>query len=90
MEIQESGNNIILEIRINPSSGKFRFYEKSGKITLNIKSRPDKGKANSEILAGLRKLFGKDVEILKGHKSRNKTILVKDVTEQEIERVLSP
>lgn len=89
MNIQESENGILFNIRVNTASGKFRLYEKSGRLILDVKNRPEKSKVNMEIITELGKIFRKDVEILRGHRSRDKTILVRDISRQEIERILS-
>ncbi len=48
-------------------------------------SPPKEGKANLEIVKGLKRIFRKDVEIVKGFKGREKVILVKGAELWEIE-----
>lgn len=88
MDIKESKDGIIIEIRANPASGRFRLHEKSNRLVLDLKSRPEGGKANMEIITGLGRIFRKEVRILRGHKSRDKTILIEGITKQEFKRIL--
>lgn len=84
MELKETLEGTVLKIKVKPDSGSFGF---SGDI-LELKSRPEGGKANMEILKGLKKLFGKEVLILSGFKSREKVILVKGAGIEDVRKVL--
>lgn len=90
MNVKENANGVSISIRVNPASGRFKLYRESGRVVLDIKSRPEKGKANAEILAGLSKMFGRETEIIRGRKSRDKTVLIRDVSRKDIERILGP
>ena len=81
--IQEDANGVCVMVRINTQSGRFRIYKKSDRLVVDIKNRPEKGKANAEIAAKMGKMLGKDVGIVKGFKSRDKTILIRNVSKEE-------
>jgi uncharacterized protein (TIGR00251 family) len=74
--------NLLVEIRVRPNSPKFRI-EKSGGITIFCKSKPEGNRANLEIIRELEKLFKTEVKILKGFKSKKKTILIHGITAEE-------
>ncbi len=85
MKIGESEKGLILNIKIKPKSREFKLdLEKS---ILYIKSSPFKGEANKEIIKGLKGIFGKEIEIIKGFKSREKLILIKDMSLEEFKRL---
>jgi uncharacterized protein (TIGR00251 family) len=88
MEIQETGNGVLISFRVNPHSGGFGFTERSGRLVLDLKSRPERGMANAEIVSGLGRLFGRDVEIVRGRRSRDKAVLVRNIPLQEARRIL--
>ena len=88
MEIQETSNGVLLAVRVNPASGRFRLHEKSGRLMVDVSGKPEKGMANMEIITNLGKMFGKEVRIVRGHKSRDKLILLKDLSKEEIIRIV--
>jgi uncharacterized protein (TIGR00251 family) len=88
MEIQETSSGVLLAVRINPASGMFRLHEKSGRLMIDVNSKPEKDMANREILMNLGKMFGTDIRIVKGHKSRDKIILVKGASLEGVKRIL--
>lgn len=71
-------NELIIHIKVEPRSsrsGITGFYGKGLKVKLT--SPPVEGKANKELIKLLAKKFGirkKDVEIIKGEKSKNKIV----------------
>ena len=73
---------MIVEISVVPKSGRFRMYEKDGKIKVYLKSPAEENKANLEIVKEFEKLFGKPVRIIAGLKSKKKKIEL-PVTEDE-------
>jgi uncharacterized protein (TIGR00251 family) len=56
-----------------------------------LKSSPTKGKANKELITFLAKklqLNKRQIEIIRGHKSRQKTVLITDSTLTHVEKML--
>ncbi|MHA1531130.1 MAG: DUF167 domain-containing protein [Candidatus Heimdallarchaeota archaeon] len=89
--ISESENNVVLQLQVKPNSKKQKIVVDSldKKITIFIKAQPDKGKANKELLKFLAKILEKttsDISIIAGQTSRDKTIIVKNDTKQNVER----
>ncbi len=75
---------LIIDIKVIPQSGKQLFkLDKSGRLTCYLKSAPERGLANKELiklLAKSLKTSQADVEIIGGKTSRNKRIKVaKDI-----------
>ena len=70
---------MIINIKVKPSSGKQEIKELSNnQYTVNLKSPPEDNKANLELIKLLKKHFKKDIKIIKGKKSRNKIIEIKN------------
>ena len=84
MEVQETDNGVIVSVRVRPNSGKFSLELKGDQLMLNLKSLPESGKANQEILSELPKLLRCDVRILSGQKSRKKLLLLEGISESEL------
>ena len=50
---------LLVEIKVIPSSGKQRFFkDKSGQLKCYLKSPPEKGKANTELINFIAKKLG--------------------------------
>ena len=77
----ESEKGTILYLIVKPNSRKQELLYDSltDTITVCVKSPPDKGKANKELLKFLAKYLEKsssEMQIVKGHTSRDKAILI--------------
>jgi uncharacterized protein (TIGR00251 family) len=71
---------LIIEIKVTPSSGRqLCKLDKSGTLKCFLKSPPEQGKANQELVKFLSKsleLAQDQVTILSGHTTRNKRIKI--------------
>ena len=82
------GNDIVIKIKIVPSSSKNKIvgvYNKALKIT--ITAPPVEGKANKKCIAYLAKYFDvakSKIEIISGQTSKNKLIKIYDISQKEI------
>lgn len=65
-----------IKARVKSSSGKSEIVEKDGDFLVYVKSAPEKGRANLEVIKLFSKKFKKNVEIIKGMKSKNKVLRV--------------
>jgi len=88
MGIRQTGRGVILEAAVKAGAGSFSVSQKDGFLEIRTKSPAEGNKANQEIIKELSKLFGKDVRILRGLKSKRKEILVEGASVQDAERVL--
>ena len=73
LDMKEHKKGVQITVKVRTGSDMF-FLHPDGR--LELKSLPQKGKANTEIIKGLSKLFGCDVKIIKGIKSKEKIILL--------------
>ena len=71
---------VIFEVKVVPSSGCNKWLiDKSGKLKCYLKSAPERGLANYELITLIAKalrLTKLDVEIISGQTSRNKKVKV--------------
>ncbi|MSR86034.1 DUF167 domain-containing protein [Candidatus Woesearchaeota archaeon] len=63
-----------IEIKVKPQSGKSLIQETDGKFIAFLKSPPEDGKANEELLKLTKKYFGKPGRIVIGKTSKNKVL----------------
>ena len=77
--LREVGDDLLVNIEVSPASGKFgipSYNEWRKRIEVKIRSPTQKGEANREIIREFSETFGRDVEIVSGQKSRQKTIRI--------------
>ena len=65
---------MIIKIKAKPNSERQEIVKSGESYTAYLKSSPEDGKANTELLKLLKKHFGKHAKIKSGFTSRNKII----------------
>ena len=78
---------VSIEVVVKPNSPKFRI-EKKDKIAVYCKSKPEDNKANLEIVKELQRLFKTEVQIIKGLKSKKKTILIHGLSPEKFDEMI--
>ena len=76
-----------LRVHVSPGSKKsgvqgYDIWKKA--LIIKLKSPPEGGKANGELIEILSEFFSAEVEIVTGHKSRSKMVVVKGLSESEV------
>ena len=74
-------NGIIIKVMVKPNSPKFSIHSNN---KLEVKSPPERGRANREIINNLRRITGCDIEIISGLTSKRKTILIKGISKERL------
>ena len=86
--IRESEGDVTIDIKVHPgSSRKALLFREGERLAVYVHSPQEKGKANKDALKLLSKELGipsSRLEIVKGERSRLKTIVVKDITGIEV------
>ena len=79
-----------IDAEVQTNSKKFEASMKeNGAIRVKLVSKPEKNKANQELVEGLKKLLKANVLIVKGLKSRKKTLIVGETKENIKKRLES-
>ena len=82
----------VIEIKVHPSSSRRGITGSSGgRICISVHSAPEKGKATKEALGTLSAVLGvapSRLEVLRGQRSRNKTVLARGITPSEVRQQL--
>lgn len=68
--------NNCLTIKVIPNSDRNELKEENNQLKLYLKAKPEKGKANKELIKFFKKEFGLRVEIKSGEKGREKVLEV--------------
>jgi hypothetical protein len=78
--IRETRSGIELDLMVSPSSPRSEVVgldQWRGRLVVKLRSPPEKGEANQELVALLSRFFSAPVEVLRGHSSRMKTVSVR-------------
>lgn len=89
--IKEIANGILVDIEVSPNASKFEISGYNSwreRIEIRLKSLPQKGKANKEIIKEISKLTKVDVEIISGLKSHQKTLLIKKISRDDFLNII--
>ena len=89
--VTETNDGIMVDIEVSPKSKKFEiigYNEWREKIEIRIKSVPQKGKANKEIVTEFSRLTGSQVEIISRLKRHHKTLRVHNLSKSEFLHIL--
>ena len=77
---EKTNESIRLEIKVIPNARKNEFVKTETGYRARLAAPPADGKANDALILLLSNEFGipkKDIEIIRGQTSRNKTVLIK-------------
>ena len=88
MKVTETKNGAIVEIYVKPKSKKFEVLLEGDEVIVRCTEEPVKGKVNKELLKALSKFFHTNVDLVSGVTSRQKRLLLKDLTKDKVERLL--
>jgi uncharacterized protein len=91
MAIKQTRDGILLQIEVSPQSDKFqitRYNKWRNNFEVKIKAPPTKGKANLEVIKEFSRLTGRNVEIISGYKSQQKTIYIHKIDENQFLKIL--
>ncbi len=66
-------------VRVRPARPRSRIVgEENGILLVDLRSRPERGEANRELLELLQRRFGGRARIVRGHRSRRKLVEILD------------
>ncbi len=89
MRPQEAVQGIVMEVYIKPRSKQFQLAVENDEVTVYCREVPVKGRVNRELIRGLSRLFERRVEIVSGFSSRQKKVLIEDISLKEVNKILS-
>jgi uncharacterized protein (TIGR00251 family) len=86
--IRQSPGGVILSVRVKAGSGAFLISPKHDFLEVRTRSPAEGNRANLEIVKELSGIFGSDVRIVRGLKSKRKEVLVRGISAEEAENIL--
>jgi uncharacterized protein len=88
MKVIETKNGVIIKVFLKPNSSKFVVSLEGDEVIVQCTEEPVKGKVNKELLKNLSRFFKTNVEIVSGVTSRQKHLLLNNMSKSEVERFL--
>jgi uncharacterized protein (TIGR00251 family) len=88
MKISETKNGVVIEVFVKPKSERFEVFLEGDEVIVRCAEEPVKGKVNKELLKALSKFFHTNVELVSGATSRQKRLLIKNVSKKQVETLL--
>ena len=89
MNAKETKNGVVIEVFVKPNHPKFNVKIDGDEIIAFCTEEPVKGKVNKELIKGLSKLFHAEVEMVSGLTSKQKRLLVKNLSKKQVETLLN-
>ncbi len=92
LKISTEENGVLLSVKVVPGASRTRFAgELDGRAKLAVAAPPERGKANKALITFLAKLLGlraRDVTVIAGHTSPQKTIRIEGTTPDALRAAL--
>ncbi|MFH1445707.1 MAG: DUF167 domain-containing protein [Nanoarchaeota archaeon] len=79
----------VFKVKVKPNAKEFRIRVKELTLFVDVVSAAQEGGANRELLKELKKIFKREVFLVRGHKSKEKVILVKNLMPEDAEAILN-
>jgi uncharacterized protein (TIGR00251 family) len=88
MKIFETEEGCVLEVLVKPNAKRFKVVVEDDNIVVFCREMPVKGKVNVELAKELSRFLHRPVELVSGFTSRDKRLLVRGGTKNEVEDCL--
>jgi uncharacterized protein (TIGR00251 family) len=88
MKLTETKNGTVIEVFVKPNQPKFNVKIDGDEVIVFCTEKPVKGKVNKELIKELSKLFHAEVEMVSGFTSKQKRLLVRNMSRSEVEPLL--
>lgn len=85
MNLKETKNGVVIEVFVKPNQPKFNVKLDGDEIIVSCTEEPVKGKVNKELIKELSKLFRAEVEMVSGFTSKQKRLLIKNMSKSDAE-----
>ncbi len=88
--LRETKDGIVITLKISPNASKNEIIKSEEGLKVKITAQPIDGKANKaliEYLSKQLKIPKSSIEILKGETSKEKTVLIKPRTPEDIDKI---
>jgi uncharacterized protein (TIGR00251 family) len=89
MKLQKVSNGVVVGVFVKPNSRVFQLRVEGDELVAFCRESPVKGRVNEELIKKLSKLFKRRVDIVSGFTSKQKRILIADISTDDASAILS-
>jgi uncharacterized protein (TIGR00251 family) len=89
MKLVKTDQGVVLNVYVKPDSRDFKIEAEDDGLVVCCREAPVKGKVNKELVKELSRLFKKRTKIVAGFASKQKKILIMDISLEEANDTLS-
>ena len=89
MKLQQVSGGVVVAVFVKPNSKQFGLRVEGDELVVLCRESPVKGKVNKELIKELSRIFKNRVEIVAGFASRQKKVLIKGLSTDEVDAILS-
>jgi len=89
MKLQKVSGGVIIAVFVKPNSTQFGLKVEGDELVVLCRESPVKGRVNRELIKELSRIFKNRVEIVAGFTSRQKKVLIKDISLDEVANFVS-
>jgi len=89
MELRQVSGGVVVAVFVKPNSKQFQLMVEGDMLVALCREAPVKGRVNKELIKELSRIFKKRVEIVAGFTSKQKKVLVRDISIDEVDLILS-
>jgi len=92
LELREQDGGIVINVRVQPGAKRSKVIGlHGGALKIAVAAPPVDGKANAALIEFLCETFDlrkSRVEIIRGHKSRDKTVLIREIDDSSLGKLI--
>ncbi len=89
MKLQEVSGGVVIAVFVKPNSRRFELKVEGDGLVVFCRESPVKGRVNRELIRELSRMFKKRVEIVAGLTSKQKKVLITDISIDEADTTIS-
>jgi hypothetical protein len=89
MKLLKTDQGVVFNVYVKPDSREFKIEVEDDGLVVYCREAPVKGKVNKELVKELSSLFKRRIEIVSGFTSKQKKVLIKDISLDEVANVIS-
>jgi uncharacterized protein (TIGR00251 family) len=89
MKLLKTNQGVVLNVYVRPESRDFKIEVGDDEFVVHCKESPVKCKVNRELMKELSRVFKRKVEITSGFTSRQKKVLIMDISSNEVSSIIS-
>ena len=89
MELLKVSDGVVVVVFVKPNSKQFQLKVEGDELVVLCRESPVKGRVNKEFINELSRIFKRRVEIIAGFTSKQKKVLIKGISTDEVNAILS-